>query len=48
MSTKEGGEMDFEEAGMVEDDWLIRTVMALYTEACTVIRTDAGLVKVLK
>ena len=25
------------------DEWLIRTVMALYTEACTVIRTDAGL-----
>ena len=27
--------------GMVE--WLIRTVMALYTKACTVVRTDAGL-----
>ena len=25
------------------DVWLIRTVMALYTEACTVVRTDAGL-----
>ena len=25
------------------DDWLICTVMALYTEACTVVRTDAGL-----
>ena len=25
------------------DAWLIRTVMALYTEACTVARTDAGL-----
>ena len=25
------------------DEWLIRTVMALYTEACTVVRTDAGL-----
>ena len=25
------------------DDWLIRTVMSLYTEACTVVRTDAGL-----
>ena len=25
------------------DEWLIRTVMELYTEACTVIRTDAGL-----
>ena len=24
------------------DEWLIRTVMALYTEACTVVRTDAG------
>ena len=24
------------------DKWLIRTVMALYTEACTVVRTDAG------
>ena len=25
------------------DEWLIRTVVALYTEACTVVRTDAGL-----
>ena len=25
------------------DEWFIRTVMALYTEACTVVRTDAGL-----
>ena len=25
------------------DEWLIRTVMALYTEACIVVRTDAGL-----
>ena len=25
------------------DEWLIRTVIALYTEACTVVRTDAGL-----
>ena len=25
------------------DEWLIRTVMALYSEACTVVRTDAGL-----
>ena len=25
------------------DEWIIRTVMALYTEACTVVRTDAGL-----
>ena len=24
------------------DEWLIRTVMALYTEVCTVVRTDAG------
>ena len=24
------------------NEWLIRTVMALYTEACTVVRTDAG------
>ena len=24
-------------------EWLIRTVMALYTETCTVVRTDAGL-----
>ena len=23
--------------------WLIRTVMALYTEACTIVRTDEGL-----
>ena len=33
--------MDFEEAG--GGGWLIRSVMALYTEACTVVRTDAGL-----
>ena len=25
------------------DEWLIRTVMALYTEVCTVVKTDAGL-----
>ena len=25
------------------DEWLIRTVMALYTEARTVVRKDAGL-----
>ena len=25
------------------DEWLIRTFMALYTDACTVVRTDAGL-----
>ena len=25
------------------DEWLIRTVMSLYTEACTVVKTDAGL-----
>ena len=25
------------------DEWPIRKVMALYTEACTVVRTDAGL-----
>ena len=25
------------------DEWLIRTIMALYTETCTVVRTDAGL-----
>ena len=25
------------------DEWLIRTVMALYTGACTVVSTDAGL-----
>ena len=25
------------------DDWLICTAMALYTEACTVVRTDARL-----
>ena len=24
------------------DEWLIRTGMALYTETCTVVRTDAG------
>ena len=27
------------------DEWLIRTVMALYTKACTVVRTDARLSK---
>ena len=27
------------------DEWLIFTVMALYTEACTVVRTDAGLIE---
>ena len=25
------------------DEWLILTLMALYTEVCTVVRTDAGL-----
>ena len=25
------------------DEWLIHTVMSLYIEACTVVRTDAGL-----
>ena len=25
------------------DKWLFRTVVALYTEACTAFRTDAGL-----
>ena len=25
------------------DEWLILTIMALYTEACTIVRTDAGL-----
>ena len=25
------------------DEWLIRTVMALYTEVCTVVRSDAGI-----
>ena len=25
------------------DEWLIRTVMALYTEVCTVVRVDVGL-----
>ena len=25
------------------DEWLIRTVIALYTEACTVVRAYAGL-----
>ena len=25
------------------DEWLIRTVMTLYTESCTVVRTDVGL-----
>ena len=30
------------------NEWLIHTAMALNTEACTVVRTDAGHVKVLK
>ena len=25
------------------DEWLIRTLVALYTEACTVVKTDVGL-----
>ena len=25
------------------DEWIIRTVVSLYIEACTVVRTDAGL-----
>ena len=25
------------------DEWIIRTVMALYTETCTVVKTDSGL-----
>ena len=25
------------------DEWLIHTVMSLYTGACTLVRTDAGL-----
>ena len=29
--------------GFEVDEWLIRTVMALYAEACTVVKTDAGL-----
>ena len=33
--------MGFAEAGCGE--WLTHTVMALYTEACTVVRTDVGL-----
>ena len=27
------------------DKWLICTIMALYTETCTVVKTDAGLSK---
>ena len=34
--------MGFEDAVCVYE-WLIRTVMVLYTEACTVVRTEAGL-----
>ena len=30
------------------DEWCIRTVMALYTKACTVVGTDAGLSESLK
>ena len=28
--------------GLGVDEWLIHTVMALYTEACTLVRTGAG------
>ena len=36
--------MAFQRMCMLDmDEWFIRTVMALYTEACTVVRTDAGL-----
>ena len=27
------------------DEWLIRTVMAMFTKACTVVRTYAGLIE---
>ena len=30
------------------DEWLIRTIMALYTEDCTVVRTVSGLSERLK
>ena len=30
------------------DEWLIRTFVALYTEACTVIRSDAELIESFK
>ena len=29
--------------GVHDDEWPICTVMALYTAACNVVRTDAGL-----
>ena len=29
------------------DEWLFRSVMALYTEDCTVVKTDAGLSEIL-
>ena len=32
---------DFKKLGV--DEWLIPTIMPLYTEACTIVRTDAGL-----
>ena len=35
--------MVFAEAAVGVDEWLIRTVMSLYTEACNIVRTDAGL-----
>ena len=28
---------------LVVDEWLTHTIMALYTEACTIVSTDAGL-----
>ena len=36
-------EKAFDRVSRDVDEWLIRTVMALYTEACTVVGTDAGL-----
>ena len=41
IESKRSGEMGFAKGGCGE--WLIRTSMALYTEDCTVVRTDAGL-----
>ena len=39
-ATREVMRWDLRKLGV--DKWLIRTVMALYTEACTVVRTNAG------
>ena len=39
-SLEGGGDMDY--GKLSEYEWFIHTFMASYTEACTVVRTDAG------